>query len=276
VILPPGTQLQHMYVRERLRGRSPGRFVEVGVGRGELSYALLDLGWTGIGYDVSDDAVAEAGKLNRAQISRGRYELQAENWLHATPSARVDLVISSMVIEHLADEEEERYFERCRSWLGPGGIAILLVPASPAHWGIEDDIAGHVRRYTRRGIQQRLRELEWLPRHVAGLTYPLSNVLLPLSNRLVSRAEGGKRRLSMGERTWRSGVRDVPLKTRFAPAFALLLNRVTLYPFFLLQKANRTNTKALVLYVECQPLPKVDRGVDGASGLATDSARNTI
>jgi SAM-dependent methyltransferase len=273
VTLPPGTQLQHMYIRERLRRRSPGRFVEVGVGRGELSNLLLDLGWTGIGYDMSDDAVAAAGKVNRNQIAQGRYELRAENWLSAKPLARVDLVISSMVIEHLADEEEKRYFERCRSWLRPDGFAIFLVPGSPAHWGIEDDIAGHVRRYTRHGIQRRLRELEWVPQHVAGLTYPLSNVLLPLSNILVSRAEGGKRTLSMGERTRCSGVRDVPFKTRFAPAFAFLLNRLTLYPFFLLQKANRTNAKALVLYVECQPLTTVDQGVDGAPGLAQYAAR---
>jgi SAM-dependent methyltransferase len=265
-----------MYVRERLRTWSPGRFVEVGVGRGGLSNLLLDLGWSGIGYDLSEDAVAEAGKLNRTQIAQGRYELRAENWLRAKPPDRVDLVISSMLIEHLVDEEEELYFERCRAWLGPGGMAILLVPASPAHWGIEDDIAGHVRRYTRQGIQQRLREFKWLPGHVAGLTYPLSNVLLPLSNILVNRAEGEKRMLSMDDRTRRSGIRDVPLKTRFAPAFALLLNRLTLYPFFLLQKANRTNPRALVLYVECEPLPKVDQGVEGAPRLAPDAARSTI
>jgi SAM-dependent methyltransferase len=265
-----------MYVRERLGTRSPGRFVEVGVGRGELSNLLLNLGWTGIGYDVAEQAIAEAGNLNRTQIARGRYELRAEDWLRAKPSGRVDLVISSMVIEHLADEDEDRYFERCRSWLGPDGIAILLVPASPAHWGVEDEIAGHIRRYTPQGIQRRLRELEWLPQHVAGLTYPLSNLLLPLSNYLVSRAEGGKRTLSIRERTRRSGVRDVPLKTRFAPAFALVLNRVTLYPFFLLQKANRTNAKALVLYVECQPLRQADHATDGAPSLATGAAQNTI
>jgi SAM-dependent methyltransferase len=273
VTLPPGTLLQHMYLRERLRRRSPGRFVEVGVGRGELSNILLDLGWTGIGYDVSDDAVTVAGEVNGAQIARGRYELRAEDWLNVEPSARVDLVISSMVIEHLADEEEERYFERCRSWLRPGGLAILFVPASPAHWGIEDEIAGHVRRYTRQGIERRLRELEWVPGHVAGLTYPLSNVLLPLSNILVRRAEEGKRELSMEERTRRSGVRDVPLKTRFSPAFGLLLNRFTLYPFHLLQKAGRTSAKALVLYVECGPLNST---VAHAPGLVLDAVRHTI
>jgi SAM-dependent methyltransferase len=276
VILPPGTQLQHMYVRERLQTWQPGRFVEVGVGRGELSNLLLDLGWTGIGYDLSVDAVAEADKLNRGPIAGGRYQLRAEDWLDAEPPAQVDLVISSMVIEHLADDEEARYFERCRSWLAPGGVAILLVPASPSHWGIEDDIAGHFRRYTREGIQERLRELRWLPRHVAGLTYPLSNVLLPLSNFLVNRAEGEKRSLSLDDRTQLSGVRDVPLKTRFAPAFSLLLNRLTLYPFFLLQKANRTNAKALVLYVECEPLPKVHQEDESAPRPDLKTARNTI
>lgn len=277
MILPPGTHLQHMYLRERLRGWSPARFVEVGVGRGELSKVLLDLGWTGMGYDISEDAITAAGELNGAQIARGRYELRTENWLNAKPSSRVDLVISSMVIEHLADEEEERYFERCRSWLGPGGLAILFVPASPAHWGIEDEIAGHVRRYSRQGLERRLRELEWTPRHIAGLTYPLSNLLLPLSNTLVGRAERGKRRLSMEERTRRSGVRDVPLKTRFSPAFALLLNRFTLYPFYLLQKANLMSGRALVLYVECEPLKMaVDDGEDDAMGLVPNAVRHSI
>jgi SAM-dependent methyltransferase len=262
-----------MYVRERLGARSPGRFVEVGVGGGELSRVLLDLGWKGVGYDISYDAVAAAGKLNSAAIAQRRYEIRHADWLTAEPCARVELVISAMVIEHLASEDEARYFERCRSWLGPGGLAVALVPASPPHWGIEDEIAGHVRRYSREGIEQRLLELGWSPLHVAGLTYPLSNLLLPVSNLLVRRAEAEKRTLSMEERTRRSGVRDVPLKTRFSPAFALFLNRFTLYPFYLLQKANRTNANALVLYVECEPLnTTVDGPVDDAPADAVGAA----
>ena len=53
-----------------------------------------------------------------------------------------------MVLEHLDEEDELRYFEKCEQDLKPGGFAILLVPASPAHWGVEDEIAGHYRRYT--------------------------------------------------------------------------------------------------------------------------------
>ena len=60
-VLPPGTLLQHMYLRERLRTRPPGTFVEVGVGSGHLSRLLLDLGWRGIGYDLSAEALARSG-----------------------------------------------------------------------------------------------------------------------------------------------------------------------------------------------------------------------
>ena len=47
-VLPPGTLLQHMYLRERLRDRPAGTFVEVGVGSGHMSRLLLDLGWSGV------------------------------------------------------------------------------------------------------------------------------------------------------------------------------------------------------------------------------------
>lgn len=47
MILPPGTILQQMYFKERLRALSCGRFVEVGAGQGVVSKTLLDLGWSG-------------------------------------------------------------------------------------------------------------------------------------------------------------------------------------------------------------------------------------
>jgi hypothetical protein len=132
-------------------------------------------------------------------------------------------------------------------------MAILLVPASPKHWGIEDDVAGHIRRYTRHGLERRLDELGWSVRHVAGLTYPLSNILLPLSNLLVRRAEQWKMRLDQPERTTRSGVREIRFKTTFPSVLSMALNERTLYPFHLLQKACRQRDSALVLYAEAVP-----------------------
>jgi SAM-dependent methyltransferase len=253
VVAPPGTILQHLYLRERLRNVRPGSFVEVGVGIGLVSKLLLDLGWHGIAYDVGNEAVERALSLNAAALEAGRYGVEKADWLTLNSGEPVDLVISSMVIEHLPDDEEERYFARCREGLSPGGKAVVIVPASPAHWGIEDEIAGHVRRYTREGLRCRLGGLGWEVRHLAGLTYPVSNLLLPISNALVARAEKDNQGLSVRERTRRSGVRSVRFKTTFPNVLGPVLNEWTMYPFHLLQKTCQNREGALVLYAEATP-----------------------
>jgi SAM-dependent methyltransferase len=251
-VAAPGTILQRLYLRERLRGVPPGRFIEIGVGTGGLSRELLLLGWHGEGWDLSDEAVAQSTATNAGAVADGRYAVRRGDWLEEE-DGETDLVASSMVIEHLSDEREALYFERCREVLSERGRAVVLVPASPRHWGIEDEIAGHQRRYTRTGLAARLDELGFRVEHVAGLTFPLSNVLLPVSNALVRRSEGHKRALSNEERTRQSGTRDVAFKTTFPQALGLVLNDRTLYPLHLVQKAARNSDRALVLYAEATP-----------------------
>lgn len=245
--LPPGTILQQLYIAEQLRHVAPGRFIEVGAGTGELASLLARRGWHGIAYELSSHSAEAAQRRNPG------LDVRNANWLTAPADEPADLVISSMVIEHLPDDQEAAYLRRARSSLRPGGRLILLVPSSPRHWGIEDDIAGHERRYTRHSLRNRLEELDWRVDHLAGLTYPLSNLLLPISNRLVERAELSRLELEPMERTARSGHRNVTGKTAFPRLFALGLNPVTLYPFHVIQKAFRSAEAALVLYAEASP-----------------------
>jgi SAM-dependent methyltransferase len=253
-VLPPGTILQLRFVRERLQHVPPGRFIEVGTGAGELSALLLRAGWTGTGYEPGP-AAARARARNAQAIATGSYELRAADWLTSPPDEPADLVISSMVIEHLPDDQEAAYFARARATLRPGGRAIVLVPASMRHWGIEDEIAGHQRRYDRAGLARRLDELGWRLEFVAGLTFPLSNMLLPLSNVLVGRAERDRLALDAHGRTLRSGDRDVAGKTSFPPVARLLLNERALYPLHLAQRVFGASERALVLYGEAVPRP---------------------
>jgi hypothetical protein len=53
-----------------------------------------------------------------------------------------------MVMEHLDVHGERAFVERAGRCLSAGGRMVAIVPASPEHWGIEDEIAGHYRRYT--------------------------------------------------------------------------------------------------------------------------------
>lgn len=253
-VLPPGTVLQLMYLRERLGGIAPGCFMEVGPGKGEITALLLDLGWTGASYDLDPLTIAALRERFAPEIAANRYRPLCEDVLTlAEGAAQADLVISCMVMEHMDDQAESRFMRKAADLLRPGGRMIGLVPASPAHWGIEDDIAGHCRRYTREAVHRLTDTTGWRVEHLSGLTYPISNMLLPLSNRLVRRSEDHKLRLSAEERTRLSGRRTVKYKTYLPSFLGVVSNRYTLAPLHWLQKACGGARSALVLYFEARP-----------------------
>jgi len=253
-VLPPGTWLQLMYLKERLRNVAPGYFVEIGPGGGEISRLLLNTRWRGRAYDLEPATVHQLRLRFTREIAEGRYDAVAIDYLDvSTLPEKVDLVISSMVMEHLDETAESEFVRKTAAFLSDRGIMIGLVPASPDHWGIEDEIAGHFRRYTRERIYTLLANHHLECQHLAGLTYPISNLTLPISNYLVKRTEESKLELSLAERTKQSGRRKVPLKTDFPMWFGLFLNPYVLLPLHALQKSLRGSRAALVLYFEGAP-----------------------
>jgi SAM-dependent methyltransferase len=254
VVLPPGTLLQLMYLRERLSQIPPGRFIEIGPGSGEITRLLLDRGWSGYSYDLEARTIAALKERFSKEISENRFTPINGDYLSVTPShEKVDLVISCMVMEHLEDAAQHTFIQRSEDSLKKGGLMIGLVPSSPAHWGIEDDIAGHCRRYTRDSVNTLFSVCGWKILHISGLTFPVSNLLLPLSNFLVNKAERSKLELSLLERTKHSGKRNVKFKTHFPLFLGLLLNQFTLFPLYILQKLFAKSERALVLYFEAKP-----------------------
>lgn len=253
--LPPGTILQLIYLRERLISIKPGRFIEIGPGSGEISGLLLELGWSGVSYDLETRTVDRLRDRFRGQISDGRFDVRNKDYLEDDKSSlgKADLIISCMVMEHLPNDLENKFMSRSAELLSDDGLMLGLVPASAAHWGIEDDIAGHCRRYTRNSLRELASSNGWKIRHCAGLTYPISNILLPVSNLLVRRAEKFKLEMSDIEKTKASGIRDVRFKTTFPKILSLLLNEFALLPFHWLQKAFSNSRNSLVLYFEASP-----------------------
>lgn len=251
-VLPPGTLLQLMYLRARIRRVPPGHFIEIGPGSGEITQLLLSLGWSGTLYELEAETVAKLQGRFAKELQDRRLEILNSDYLTSGPGQhRADLVISCMVMEHLDADAESAFMRKSADCLKDTGVLIGFVPGSPAHWGIEDDIAGHFRRYTRESIGKLISSTEFIPTHIAGLTYPVSNLLLPLSNYLVNRGEKAKLRLSTLERTKQSGKRRVAFKTYFPSVFGMILNRFTMLPLYGMQKLFTGSKNALVLYFEC-------------------------
>ena len=221
--LAPGNILQNMYLERRLKKLRKTTFIELGSGNGNISAMLLNFDYRG---------------------------------------AKVDVIISSHVIEHLSDELLGKYFCKCESFLNRGGVIVSLVPSSMKYWGIEDETVGHYRRFEFEDFENIATANGFMVKNIAGLTYPLSNLLFGLSNYLVNKNDGWKTSLSKNEQTELSssgGARQIKFKTNFPYWFRYIINEFTMYPFYLLQLIFRKNKNSMVIYCEYQlPPAKAD------------------
>ena len=248
-VLPPGNILQNLYLKRRLKKLKASSFLEVGSGNGYISNVLLKAGLKGVGCDLNVGACANNSTLNKRFISNESYKVFNDDFVNCN-LGKFDIIISSMVIEHIPDDELHFFLVKMKKHLTENGTMIFFVPASMRHWGIEDEIAGHIKRYEYEDFHILGEKLDMKNNHSAGLTYPLSNWLYSLSNKIIAKKEKDKMNLSKKERTVYTGNRNVPYKTSFPKWFIIILNEVVMYPFYILQLIFRSNRNCLVIYCE--------------------------
>ncbi len=72
---------------------------------------------------------------------------------------RPDTVTCLNVLEHLQDDTQA--LRNMRRWVTPGGKIVLFVPALGCLYGSLDRLAGHYRRYHRKGLSECLKSTGW-------------------------------------------------------------------------------------------------------------------
>lgn len=230
-------------------------FLEVGPGSGDLTQLLLESGMTGSVYELSRTTCEGLTIRFSDSIRQGHLIVRNESFLTSlNQTQKFDFVIAAMVLEHLDSFEERAFIQKCEDFLKTNGVLMLFVPAELSYWGIEDEVAGHFRRYTRQSLTNLLAPFKFSIESIRGLTFPLSNMLLTLSNFLVRRSETPNLQLEIKERTLLSGHRDVMFKTVFPKSFCLILNKFTLYPFYLMQNLFKNSPKSLVIFMKARKL----------------------
>src|SRR4051812_41723624 len=112
-----------------------GVTVDVGAGgRPQLADSLPNLRWVGVDRVAPADLVADAAALPLA-------------------SGRAAAVTMLDLLEHLDDDAA---LSEARRVLRPGGLLLVSVPALPSLWSYRDEAAGHLRRYSKRTLLERL------------------------------------------------------------------------------------------------------------------------
>ncbi len=170
----PGNILQNMYLKRRLNlWAKPGmRFLEMGAGNGAISRILLDHGLEGLALDLNGEACQANRLRNQDYIDQGQFEVRAEDFFSLAEDT-FDIIITSHVIEHLPNDLLYKYFEKCQSLLGSQGRVISLVPANMSYWCIEDQTAGHYRRFENSDFKQIAESQAYKVAELSGLTYSL-------------------------------------------------------------------------------------------------------
>lgn len=138
-------------------GFAPVRILELGCGSGNLTLELCRR-FPGI----CIDAIDLSGEL--LKIARARTNTVAVNFLKEDfrcldlSAASYDLVISSISIHHLKDDEKKVLFNRVLSWLSVGGILTF----SDQFRGATDHVYRmHIRRWKNEAFAAGLEQPEW-------------------------------------------------------------------------------------------------------------------
>src|SRR5205085_10654997 len=108
---------------------------------------LQDLGFRQVtGLDSSDEAIRFCAEKQLRTVHRGD--------VCALPFEREEfnLVLATDLLEHVS--EENLALREIARVLKPGGCALITVPAFQSLWGLQDEVARHLRRYCLPPIKQ--------------------------------------------------------------------------------------------------------------------------
>ncbi|WP_232675886.1 bifunctional 2-polyprenyl-6-hydroxyphenol methylase/3-demethylubiquinol 3-O-methyltransferase UbiG [Nocardioides sp. R-C-SC26] len=134
-------------VRRLVAPVAAGRALDVGCGGGGNTAVLRDLGWQTTGLEYSPTAASLA-------TSRGIQVVRGDSRRLPFADASFDLVMSTDMWEHI-DDDEAVARESARV-LRPGGRLLVAVPCSMKLWSGHDLAVGHVRRYERDELVERV------------------------------------------------------------------------------------------------------------------------
>jgi len=135
---------------------TPRNILNVGCGSGELCILLAQRGHTVLGIDPAVEYVSLASaRAEQQNLSNCHFEISDLRGVNkGQPHRQYDVVFSTDVVEHIADDVEA--IGQLTALVRPGGDLFLTVPGGQYLFGYHDEQLGHYRRYSLRQLADRL------------------------------------------------------------------------------------------------------------------------
>ncbi len=144
-----------------------GRILDLGCGTG-FNFSSINKFGKCYGLDISKSALKQAKKFNYKKLYEG-------NALKTPFKDNVfDAVLCMDLVEHL--EEDVELLKEVKRILKPNGICMFTVPAYKFLWSKDDELAHHIRRYTKPQIRKKIKKVGY---KILKLSYRYFFIFLP-------------------------------------------------------------------------------------------------
>jgi SAM-dependent methyltransferase len=145
----PYANAKYEIILKWLKDRNISTILNAGCGSGELSFILAANGYNVTSFDLDKDYIDLAKKkLKKMNFKNCTFSVSGiENFIS---KEKYDAVLATDVLEHIADDALA--FKKLTSFIRPGGMIAITVPAGQYLFGFHDEQLGHFRRYSRHGF----------------------------------------------------------------------------------------------------------------------------
>lgn len=180
----PAFSARTTLIAKAMNGLKPQFLLDIGCGRGHVTAVAARHAKSVVAVDVSPVAVDETRQ--RLAFHPSADQLVGDVLHDRAPLRPVfDAILLSEVLEHLPDDVMA--LQRCHQLLKPGGCVVVTVPGDPTLWTGWDDLAGHIRRYTRDELVAKLGESGFSIAQITNWGFPLTGWLSVRGARVRSR-----------------------------------------------------------------------------------------
>jgi len=181
--LGPLTHTRYRLVLSRLGPLPAGsKILDVGCGSGVLLERICER-FPGVephGVEYSSSAKEQVHIALRDRVLYGDFLKVAKAW----DPGSFEAIVTSEVLEHV--EHPDLFLSEMYRLLKPGGQLVITVPAGMKHWSVQDEVAGHFRRFEVDELKaqleatgfQRVEAIGW-GRHVAQIYSRLVSAVGP-------------------------------------------------------------------------------------------------
>ena len=197
------------------------KVLEIGFGGGHFTATMEKMGYKGVAIDFSKEAFEALQKLAGKDFG-----FKVENKSDENVNGKFDAIVAFEVLEHI--KEDGKALKRWNSLLNEGGHLFLSVPAHRRRWSLNDEFAGHIRRYEKTELTDLLGSAGFEIKKFYSYGYPIANITESIRSRLIDKVESNDR--SLEEKTKNSGVSNLPV-----PFGKIFFNDITMMPFYFIQ-----------------------------------------